>query len=86
MLTSCRSTHNIYNRGRLVLLFITIFMLLCTTAYLVLSLEFIAIQIPLNSFHPPDPVSTGRLISRVKISANFLERTNVSIPINQILP
>ncbi|KAF5346169.1 hypothetical protein D9758_009925 [Tetrapyrgos nigripes] len=68
--------NSIRNRPRIILLGVTAFMLLSSTAYLILTLEFIVIQIPLNSFHPPDLPRTERLISNARIAANFMERIN----------
>ncbi|KAF9061800.1 hypothetical protein BDP27DRAFT_1337586 [Rhodocollybia butyracea] len=69
-------TRDVNKKARLTLLAVISFMFLNSTTSIVLSLEYILVQIPLLSFHPPNP---AKLLGDMKITLNFLERVNYVI-------
>lgn len=61
---------------------VTIFMLLNSTAFLILEIEFNIGQIPLLGFSSPnEAVETMQHLSNIRVAANFLGRLNVGIQI-----
>ncbi|THU93485.1 hypothetical protein K435DRAFT_861484 [Dendrothele bispora CBS 962.96] len=69
--TSTRMT-----RGRLGLLFLTIFMLLVSTLSVSLNTAYIFIQIPLFTINPPDIIDIDSLITSIGIVVLYVDRLN----------
>ncbi|THU97540.1 hypothetical protein K435DRAFT_662606 [Dendrothele bispora CBS 962.96] len=67
------------SKSRLALFFVTIMMLFLSLSYLVMTIEFIIVQIPLNGYNPPDSREVIPLITGLEIGLNLMERLNYVI-------
>ncbi|THU86492.1 hypothetical protein K435DRAFT_805075 [Dendrothele bispora CBS 962.96] len=67
------------SKSRLALSFVTITMLFLSLSSLVMNIEFMIIEIPLNGYNPPDSREVIPLTTRLRIGLNLMERLNYVI-------
>ncbi|KAF5365210.1 hypothetical protein D9758_005460 [Tetrapyrgos nigripes] len=60
------------SKGRVGLMWLTTFMFLTSTLSVILGLEFILLQLPLDSFNPPDPDAIIQLTTNIEIALGFI--------------
>ncbi|THU87414.1 hypothetical protein K435DRAFT_867306 [Dendrothele bispora CBS 962.96] len=67
------------SKAKFALSFVTIMMLFISLTSLVMNVEFIIIQIPLNGYNPPDLKKTASSVTELEIGLNFLSKLNFII-------